>query len=398
MQLIVNKYVEKQKTSMKKYLLLLAIAFSLVSFGTILIDDCFIKGTVSGINDGEIIYLKESNGTQELITLDSTLVKKGKFEFKTNGSEIKLCLIIHKDITGFPIVIEKGTITVEINKNETSNSSKVFGTITNDELLKLTTSSKLISEKVNEFTSKNAALYKKTSDEKDEVTVKKLQKEYDALQKENSYLFINYAENNPNSFLTAVILESFLSSNPETDFEKKRKMYNALSPEIKKTKQGKKVEDLLQKIENKKTEKSNLDINAIAPNFSANTPEGKTISLKECLGKVTIIDFWASWCGPCRRENPSVVALYNEFHSKGLSIIGVSLDQDLNKWKEAIVKDKISWFQVSNIKGWNDPIAILYQIESIPQTYILDSNGKIIAKNLRGDELKAKVKELLSVK
>jgi thiol-disulfide isomerase/thioredoxin len=383
---------------MKKVLVLLFIAFSLISFNINSTDDCLIKGTVSGINDGEIIYLKESNGSQGLITLDSTLVKNGKFGFKMNGSEIKLCLIIHKDITGFPIVIEKGTITVEINKNETSNSSKVFGTITNDELLKLTTSSKLISEKVNEFTSKNAALFKKASDEKDETTMQKLQKEYDALQKENSDLFIIYAENNPNSFLSAVILESFLSSNAETDFERKRKMYNALSLEIKKTKQGKKVEELLRKIENQKTAKNSLDINAIAPNFSAKTPEGKTISLKECLGKVTIIDFWASWCGPCRRENPSVVALYNEFHSQGLSIVGVSLDQDLNKWKEAIVKDKISWFQVSNIKGWNDPIAILYQIESIPQTYILDSDGKIIAKNLRGDELRTKVKELLSVK
>ncbi len=113
------------------------------------------------------------------------------------------------------------------------------------------------------------------------------------------------------------------------------------------------------------------------------------------MGKVTIIDFWASWCGPCRRENPNVVALYNEFHSKGLNIIGVSLDDDINDWKEAIAKDKISWTQVSNLKKWNDPIAKLYNIDQIPTTFILDSTGKIVAKDLTGQELRTKVEMLL---
>ena len=135
-----------------------------------------------------------------------------------------------------------------------------------------------------------------------------------------------------------------------------------------------------------------------AADFSAKTPEGKTVSLKESLGKVTIIDFWASWCGPCRAENPNVVALYNELHSKGLNIIGVSLDDDATKWKNAIVKDKLTWTQISNLKGWKDPIALNYEVEGIPATFILDAKGNIVAKNLRGDELKAKVKELLGVK
>lgn len=119
--------------------------------------------------------------------------------------------------------------------------------------------------------------------------------------------------------------------------------------------------------------------------------------MKQSLGKVTIIDFWASWCGPCRNENPNVVALYNEFHSKGLNIVGVSLDDDLNDWKNAIAKDKITWIQVSNLKKWSDPIAKIYEIEQIPTTFILDSKGAIVAKDLRGEELKAKVKELLGL-
>jgi thiol-disulfide isomerase/thioredoxin len=130
--------------------------------------------------------------------------------------------------------------------------------------------------------------------------------------------------------------------------------------------------------------------------FSAPNPEGKIISLKESLGKVTIVDFWASWCGPCRQENPNVVAIYKELHSKGLNIIGVSLDKDKAKWKEAILKDKLTWNQVSNLKFWDEPIAAQYKVQSIPATFILDASGNVVAKDLRGEELRAKIIELLA--
>lgn len=122
------------------------------------------------------------------------------------------------------------------------------------------------------------------------------------------------------------------------------------------------------------------------------------VTLKQSLGKVTLIDFWASWCAPCREENPNVVALYNEFHSKGLNIISVSLDNDASKWKEAIAKDKLSWTQVSNLKEMKDPIALQYNVTQIPTTFLLDSNGKIVAIDLYGDQIKNKIKELLAIK
>lgn len=120
--------------------------------------------------------------------------------------------------------------------------------------------------------------------------------------------------------------------------------------------------------------------------------------MKASLGKVTIVDFWASWCNPCRLENPNVVALYNEFHAKGLNIISVSLDKDAAKWKEAIAKDKLSWTQVSNLKDFEDPIAIAYGVNSIPSVFVLDAKGIIVAKDLRGAELKAKIAALLAAK
>ena len=115
------------------------------------------------------------------------------------------------------------------------------------------------------------------------------------------------------------------------------------------------------------------------------------------MGKLTIIDFWASWCAPCRQENPNVVALYKEFHDKGLNIIGVSLDRkgEATKWKEAIAKDGLTWTQISNLKFWDDPIAQKYNVKSIPATFLVDANGKIIATDLRGAELRAKVAAVL---
>lgn len=122
------------------------------------------------------------------------------------------------------------------------------------------------------------------------------------------------------------------------------------------------------------------------------------MSLKESLGKATLIDFWASWCPPCRQENPNVVALYNEFHSKGLNIISVSLDEFADKWKQAIEQDKLTWTQVSNLKEMKDPIAVQYGVTQIPTTFLLDASGKVVAIDLRDEDLKAKIKELLSVK
>lgn len=116
------------------------------------------------------------------------------------------------------------------------------------------------------------------------------------------------------------------------------------------------------------------------------------VSLKENLGKATLIDFWASWCLPCRQENPNVVALYNEFHSKGLNIISVSLDEDAGIWKEAIAQDKLTWTQVSNLKQMKDPIALQYEVNQIPTTFLLDAAGKVVAINLIDDDLKAKLK------
>jgi len=139
-------------------------------------------------------------------------------------------------------------------------------------------------------------------------------------------------------------------------------------------------------------------VGAEAPLFTGPTPEGEEISLESLRGKVVLIDFWASWCGPCRRENPNVVKLYNTYKSKGFEILAVSLDKTKDRWVKAIADDKLTWLHISDLKGWKSKYARQYGVSSIPQTVLLDREGKIMARNLRGKALEAKLAEVFSVK
>jgi peroxiredoxin len=132
-----------------------------------------------------------------------------------------------------------------------------------------------------------------------------------------------------------------------------------------------------------------------AMDFTQNDPEGKPISLSSFRGKYVLIDFWASWCKPCRVENPNVVKAYNKFSSKNFTVFGVSLDREKEPWIKAIEKDGLVWPQVSDLQFWQNSAAVLYRVQGIPQNFLIDPNGKIVAKNLRGEELEAKLCELL---
>ena len=355
-----------------------------------------ITGEIKGMPDGTKVFLEKQDKLSQtgFSPIDTVKVENGKFTFEGKALEPEIHAVIFENKPdaqpqGFVLILEKGDIKAEINKDSIAKA-KLSGTYNNTEFAKFNIAITKLQKKSFDYQNQNMALYQEASQKQDTAVLNRLQKELSKIQDETLAYNQKYAETNPKSFLSVLIAESMIGQQ-QPKFDKIKKIFDALEADLKITKSGKKVKEALDAFSKTKTGEK-------APDFSAKNPEGKVISLKESLGKVTIIDFWASWCAPCRAENPNVVALYNEFHGKGLNIIGVSLDRegDAAKWKEAIAKDKLAWTQVSNLKFWEDPIALKYNVKSIPATFILDAKGNIVAKDLHGPELKAKVAELLA--
>lgn len=379
---------------MKKILLLLSVTALMISCNKTGENEYIITGTVAGADGKNVILEKQDEETMgKMIPVDTVKIENGKFVIKGTATEPSIHTIkIDSKLGMVDLILEAGEIKIEVDK-DTLAKSKVNGTYNNDELTKfkveLQEVQREVQKKAMAFQKVNMDKMTKAQQTKDTAVINQMMKEYKVIQDPLSNKYTSYAENNPKSFLTVLITENLFNTQ-DVDFAKIKKIYNSLTSELKNTKQGKSIKEKLDNYDA-------VEVGKIAPDFSAPSPDGKVISLKEAKGKVTIIDFWASWCAPCRQENPNVVALYNEFHSKGLNIIGVSLDQEgaAEAWKNAIAADKLTWFHISNLKHWQDPIAKKYNVRSIPATFILDSSGKIVAKDLRGEELKAKVKELL---
>lgn len=167
-------------------------------------------------------------------------------------------------------------------------------------------------------------------------------------------------------------------------------LYEAFSPQLRNSRPGQLYGDFLQGLKA-------TGLGSQAPAFTQQTPEGKSVTLADYRGKYVLVDFWASWCGPCRQENPALRHVYNTYRGPNFEIVGVSLDDEKNraKWVKAIADDQLPWVQVSDLRGWQNQAAKRYGILSIPQNFLVDPTGKIVAVNLKAEALQQKLSELI---
>jgi peroxiredoxin len=379
---------------MKKILLVITAITVLISCNKAGENEYIVTGTIKGIADGKTVILEVQDETGALKPVDTVKIEKEKFTFKGSAKEPEMYLLSIETISDkLPFILENGDIEMTINK-DSIGITKITGTYNNEELNGYKAKGMAIQKKMMKFQKDNTAKMNQAQQTKDTVVMNSLRKEYSKFQDEFITQSNAYVASHPKAFISALIIEGMFNQ-MAPDIDKISKFYNGLDKEVKDTKHGKKIKKQLDELTKPVAAAVNVGVGTMAPDFSAANPEGKAVSLKQSMGKVTVVDFWASWCKPCRAENPNMVALYKEFHAKGLNILGVSLDDDAAKWKDAIAKDKLTWTHVSNLKNFEDPIATLYGIKAIPSTFILDASGKIVAKDLRGAELKAKVAELL---
>ena len=361
---------------------------SLVLFSFLLINcneqeaNTFSIEGITDFTDEKIIYMLSPEGNMT-IPVDSAKIVNGKFKMNGKVSSPNLNYL-SIDGLNIPFILENGNIKAKIYKDSIS-VSKFSGTISNEDFYIFNQKSRELSNSYNDIIIE----MNQANNLGDDILVTDLQDQAKLLQQKFFIFQKNFMRENINSYISALILEGFAVSQT-LPVDSLKLIYNGLTERIKRTSSGNNIESILF------PPLMPTDVGQIAPMFSGPNPEGEILQLKDLMGKITLIDFWAAWCRPCRIENPNLVKLYKEMNSKGLEIVGVSLDRDMNSWRKAIEDDGLMWSQISNLQFWQDPIAKLYNISAIPAAFLIDSEGRILAKNLRGERLKEKVKELLN--
>lgn len=218
-----------------------------------------------------------------------------------------------------------------------------------------------------------------------EAYIKNYESRFNAVVDDMKIHLQNFVWNHPNSDVSLMVLDQLIQMGIEA--EDLEILYNSISEGLQRTDNGIEIGRTVLRM--KRT-----SVGSQAPEFTLNNQEGKAVNLSDFRGKYVLVDFWASWCAPCRKENPNMVAVYNKYKNRKFEILGISLDNGEAVWKAAIKKDGLIWPQVSDLNGWKNEVAILYNVRQIPQNFLLDPTGKIIAKNLLGHELEAKLAEI----
>ncbi len=327
-----------------------------------------VSGNIAGLTDGEV---KITTSQNDHAVVASAMSTNGMFTVKGSVPEPALYLLVLGAEQPLYLYLENAPITVSGNKTDLK-SIQIEGSKSHKDFIEFNTVFNPIMGNLNAAA---AQIQQETNAKKRETLIAR----YDSLVNVLSIEVGNFVSSNRSSYVSPFLL--WVTSQVTPNIALMEQHFNLIDPAIRNNSQiGKSLGEYI----------AYTKVGAIgtdAVDFTQNDTSGKAISLSSFKGKYVLVDFWASWCKPCRMENPNVVKNYNKYKDKNFTVIGVSLDQQKDSWVQAIKKDGLGWNHVSDLQYWNNAVAQLYRIQSIPGNFLVDPNGKIIAKDLHGEDL-----------
>ncbi len=338
-----------------------------------------ITGSLEDITSGWILL--EQRVGNDMVIIDSTEIIDGSFSLSGSVAVPELYYMRIADRRGRLLFFVENSEIIVTGHADSLYTAEITGSAVQDEYEAFNAEIAQVADMIRSLSDE----YRVARQAEDEEKIAWLEEQYDELDAKLTEIQDDYVSSHPASFINPVII---MNNSYGTDAEELEAKLLGLDESL----AGSRIlKELWERVEILK----DVAVGQIAPDFTMNDPQGVPVALSSLRGKILLLDFWAAWCGPCRRENPNVVEAYNRFHDKGFDILGVSLDDNKEDWLKAIEDDMLTWNHASDLQGWSNAAAVQYGIQGIPANLLLDKDGRIIDKNLRGEDLHTRLAELL---